>query len=99
MAQQPSDPGRRDQQVNEVIASYLEAEAAGRAPDRQELLARHPDLAAELERFFADHDAVRQLAPPPSPAVPEVNEPEGQSTSACTAVTGAGGRRPGASAP
>ena len=34
------------------------AEAAGRAPDRQELLARHPELTAELERFFSDHDAV-----------------------------------------
>src|SRR5262249_8355154 len=39
------DPPSREQHVNEVVAGYLEAAAAGRAPDRSELLARHPDLA------------------------------------------------------
>src|SRR5262249_41051375 len=53
-----------DERVDAVIAAYLEAEAAGRAPPRDELLARHPDLAAELETFFRDHDAVRRVAGP-----------------------------------
>jgi hypothetical protein len=39
----------RDERVNEVVAAYLEA-AAGKEPDRQEWLRRHPDLRA----FFAD---------------------------------------------
>jgi hypothetical protein len=45
----------REQRVAEVLADYLENARTGQAPDRRELLARHPDLAAELEEFFADH--------------------------------------------
>jgi hypothetical protein len=48
MADQPRDSDSRERRVDELIAAYLEADAAGRAPDRRELLARHPELAAEL---------------------------------------------------
>jgi outer membrane protein assembly factor BamB/tRNA A-37 threonylcarbamoyl transferase component Bud32 len=62
MTDQLNDPG--SQHVDAIIAAYIEAVEAGRAPDRQELLAHHPDLAAELAAFFADHDKVQQLAEP-----------------------------------
>jgi tRNA A-37 threonylcarbamoyl transferase component Bud32 len=57
-----------EDRVDELIAAYLEAVAAGQAPDRAELLARHPELAEELRSFFADHDRVHALAEPFRPA-------------------------------
>jgi WD40 repeat protein len=53
-----------DQRVEEVLAGYLEAARRGQAPERDEWLARHPDLAADLEDFFVDHDVVRDMAQP-----------------------------------
>jgi WD40 repeat protein/tRNA A-37 threonylcarbamoyl transferase component Bud32 len=52
------------QRADAILAAYIEAVEAGQAPDRQELLARHPELAAELAAFFADHDKVQQMAEP-----------------------------------
>jgi WD40 repeat protein len=54
----------RRREVEEVLAEYLEAAQAGRGPDRCALLARHPELADELQDFFADDDLVRDLAEP-----------------------------------
>jgi hypothetical protein len=64
MAEQANEPGSHEERVNAILAAYLDAAAAGQAPDRAELLARHPDLAAELASFFAEDDQVRRLAEP-----------------------------------
>jgi WD40 repeat protein len=60
--------------LDEVIALYLEGERQGTAPERDELLRRHPDLADGLRAFFADRDrfltmaeTVGPAAPPPAP--------------------------------
>ena len=50
------------QRLNEIIAEYLEAVETGNSPDREQLLAAHPDVAEELQSFFAEHDQLRAAA-------------------------------------
>jgi WD40 repeat protein len=52
----------RELRVNRILAEYLEAQRRGQIPDREELLRRHPDLADELNSFFADQGYFGQLA-------------------------------------
>jgi WD40 repeat protein len=59
------EPGDdRERRLNEVIAGYLEDLEAGRRPDRPGLMARHPDLAADLASFFANREHLERLTAP-----------------------------------
>ncbi len=57
----------REQRLYEVLAFYLEAAEAGRAPSRAELLARHPDFAGELTSFLDARARLARAVPPPPP--------------------------------
>jgi hypothetical protein len=71
MSENHASSSSREDRLNEIIAGYLEAVRAGNTPDRRESLARYPELAPELEAFFADHDRMQQAAQPPGPTPAE----------------------------
>jgi hypothetical protein len=64
MSAESTSSAEREQRFNDVVAAYLEAVEAGQPEDREELLARYPDLASEFARFFADQDRLAFLANP-----------------------------------
>ena len=53
----PPPPG-----LDDILAEYVAAEEQGHAPDRQALLSRHPQFAADLREFFANRDEMQRLA-------------------------------------
>jgi len=77
MIREPSEAAAQ-RHLHEVLVAYIEAVEAGQAPDRDRLLAEHPDLAEYLRDFFAGHDQVNRLTaalretsrPPLAPAAP-----------------------------
>src|SRR3954469_22408229 len=64
MVQELTDAYPREELLDEIIASYLDEVALRRLPSQGELLARHPELAAELAEFFEDRNQFDLLASP-----------------------------------
>jgi WD40 repeat protein len=61
----------REGRLEAVLHDYLQAVDAGQAPDREEVLRRHPDLTADLAAFFADADRLDRAAGRRQPAASE----------------------------
>jgi len=59
-----------DERLDAIIAEYMQACDAGLQPDREAIIARHPEFASELRTFFADEshfdlrEATRATGPP-----------------------------------
>jgi WD40 repeat protein len=70
MTVEPNNLVSRNQLLQSILHAYLQAVDAGQAPDRAELLKRHPELAAELEAFFRDQASLDRLAHSLKPALP-----------------------------
>jgi serine/threonine-protein kinase len=64
MTPESSPPVDREQRLDEIIADYLDALEADRAPDRHRWLAAHPDFAAELKDFLANQDQFDSMVAP-----------------------------------
>src|SRR5262245_34777318 len=93
IAMQTAAPNHPSQEPNidEVLAAYLEGVERGWAPDRQKLLACYPDLAEELQRFFANLDAIDPLT---APLRPLMAAPGPGETEVWDAVTGSASSSP-----
>ncbi len=61
------DP-ERDELLDRVLTDYLEALEAGRAPSKEDLVARYPELAEELRGFLRGHENIGRIARPLRPA-------------------------------
>src|SRR5438270_4792148 len=61
-----SDP-QQERRLGKILAAYFAAVEAGTGPAPQELIARHPELAHELEGFFADQERFGRLVAPGRP--------------------------------
>ncbi len=66
-----------DADLEQVVAEYLLAETSGWPIVREQWLADHPELAEQLQAFFADHDQVRAWAEPMRMGAAETPSPAG----------------------
>lgn len=49
-----ADVPDREEQLDQILAEFLQDEEAGRPPQRERMKARYPEFAEELDDFFAD---------------------------------------------
>jgi WD40 repeat protein len=96
MAAAPEESAHREQRLHEILHAYLQAVDAGEAPDQQEILRQHPDLADGLAEFFADREKLDQLARSLRPAGPVASSPnDGEPRTLAPSAASTGGASAG----
>src|SRR5687767_12728056 len=70
MTNQSEESLAREQRLQEAVVAAVAAAETGRAENRDAVLARHPEFAAELREFFAERSNVERLAQPLRAAAP-----------------------------
>lgn len=66
----------RDERLQKVVLSYLKAIDVGQTPDKDELLARNPDLAGDLKAFFSGQQKIQaEMLPLREALKPESSPP------------------------
>ena len=88
------DRTAREQRLQEVLVAFLEAAERGQAPANEELLARHPEFAAELNEFLANRAHLDGLAAPLR-AVAEAARAEADARRTCDGDTAPSDAGPG----
>ena len=64
MLNQGKDSSERDRRLQTILVAYLEAAEQGQPPDARQVLAAHPEFAAELSEFLANRAQLDRLAAP-----------------------------------
>lgn len=64
MTTRPDESGDSHSRLDQVLADYLHSVEAGTPIDADELMRQNPDLADELQSFFANRAAMERLAAP-----------------------------------
>jgi tRNA A-37 threonylcarbamoyl transferase component Bud32 len=67
MSDTPLDADR-ERRLGDALAEYMRATERGETPDRGAFVAHYPDLADELQAYFANKDCLAEVAPPPAQA-------------------------------
>lgn len=59
----PADSTDQDL-LEQVIADFIRSSETGASPDRRQILDRHPEIAEDLQQFFAQRDRLNLIAEP-----------------------------------
>lgn len=70
-----SNNASREARLDEVVAAFIRAEETDGPQNREEWLARYPELADDLAEFFSERDELKRLATPADSEAPAAKKP------------------------
>jgi serine/threonine protein kinase len=64
MNEKLAESPQRQERLQEILLSYVEAAESGKVPDQQEFIAAHPEFADEIAEFLASYQQFNRMATP-----------------------------------